>query len=147
VPLNAQNLSILEHTIARTAAPGPFALPPAARSMLTASQGLNDALDSLIISGRLLMSRYALTGGSVRYINERAMVQCGTDTVAAGFTGSYGSGTGPTERKGVDQLQVPSFFPCAALMDGHNRRCCLQLLVTVHMGVHGNVTNACRRER
>ena len=73
--LNAHNLSILEQTIARSAAPGPFAQPPAQRSMLSANQGLNDALDSLIISGRLLMSRYTLASNAARYSNERSVVQ------------------------------------------------------------------------
>lgn len=107
--LNAHNLSILEQTIARTAAPGPFALPPPVRSILSAPQGLNDALDSLIISGRLLMSRYTLSGSSGRYINERSLVQCGTDTVsvaAAAVRGGAGQGEGP------EQLQVRD-FECA----------------------------------
>ena len=101
--LNAHNLSILEQTIARTAVPGPFAQPPPQRSMLSVNQGLNDALDSLIISGRLLMSRYSLTAAAARYSNERSVVQCGTDAMAA--TGTSGA-SGATGASRSGDLQV-----------------------------------------
>ena len=93
--LNKHNLSILEQTTARTA-PGPFAPTVPARSMLSATQGLNDALDSLIISGRLLMSRYMLDGGGMRHCTESAVLQCATDTAP----------DGPPRTAAPDQVQV-----------------------------------------
>jgi hypothetical protein len=91
--LNAHNLSLLESATAKPSVPPLFAAPAPVRSKLSAEQGLHDALDSLIISGRLLMGRYALDTGGARHAGARAFVQSATDTVA-GDAAAAGAGAG-----------------------------------------------------
>lgn len=73
--LTAANLSLLEQSIPAAAQANPFSNPPAVRSMLSVEQGLQDALDSLIISGRPLMGRYTLDASTVREITPKSIVQ------------------------------------------------------------------------
>lgn len=73
--LTAANLSLLQQSIPAAAKANPFGHPPAVRSMLSVEQGLQDALDSLIISGRPLMGRYTLDASAVREITANSVVQ------------------------------------------------------------------------
>eukprot|EP00892_Ulva_mutabilis_P002494 jgi/Ulvmu1/12245/UM086_0036.1 len=81
--LTAANLSLLEQSIPAAAQTNPFSHPPAIRSKLTVEQGLQDALDSLIISGRPLMGRYTLDASSVREITPKSIVQFASEVPEA----------------------------------------------------------------
>lgn len=105
--LTAANLSLLEQSIPAAAKAPPFGHPPAIRSKLSVEQGLQDALDSLIISGRPLMGRYTLDAASVRQITAKSVIQFASEVCAAPW---FLSNWGAACEGSVRGLFAP--FPC-----------------------------------
>lgn len=106
--LTAANLSLLQQSIPAAAKANPFSHPPAIRSKLSVEQGLQDALDSLIISGRPLMGRYTLDASAVREITATSVVQFASEVRPPAPPHVLHLRAMRTSRSGADQCSPPA---------------------------------------